>query len=170
MRLEFIFHSRSCSQIPHLTAVQSLYMRLDLARPSSPSTEGKTVGPRPPLFCHMPKPLLTAALIAFIQILVWGGATAVGHHALQLAVLSGYKVLTTASPANHERLLALGATACFNYRDADVVKQIKSAAGKEGVFAAVDCASEKGSTEACIGEHPMRHDSAARLRSPIITI
>jgi hypothetical protein len=31
------------SKIPHLTAVQALYMRLNLPRPSSPSTEGKTV-------------------------------------------------------------------------------------------------------------------------------
>jgi hypothetical protein len=33
------------SKIPHLTAVQALYMRLNLPRPSSPSTEGKTVRP-----------------------------------------------------------------------------------------------------------------------------
>ena len=73
---------------------------------------------------------------------------------MQLAALSGYKVLTTASPANHATLLSLGASACFNYRDTDVVEQIKLAAGKEGVFAAIDTACEKGSTDHCVGEYP----------------
>ncbi|KAL7410507.1 GroES-like protein [Mrakia frigida] len=111
--------------IPHLTAVQALYLRLNLARPSSPSTEGKIV-------------------------LVSGGATAVGHHAIQLAKLSGYKVFATASPANHATVLALGASAVFNYRDADVVAQIKAAAGKEGVSYAVDAVAEQGTTDLCI--------------------
>jgi NADPH:quinone reductase-like Zn-dependent oxidoreductase len=108
--------------IPHLTAVQSLYIRLNLARPSAPSTEGKIL-------------------------LVWGGATAVGHHAVQLAARSGYTVFATASPANHANLLALGASKCFNYKDADVVEQIK-AAGE--VAFAVDTACEAGSTDLCV--------------------
>ncbi len=79
--------------------------------------------------------------------------------------MSGYKVLTTASPANHERLLALGATACFNYRDADVVEQIKT---HGQVFAAIDCVSEKGSTEACIGGFPFLISHATRELIPAI--
>jgi NADPH:quinone reductase-like Zn-dependent oxidoreductase len=87
-----------------------------------------------------------------MQILVWGGSTAVGHHAVQLASLSGYKVITTASLKNHDWLKSLGATTCFDYRDPEVVSKIKQAAGKDGVYAAVDCACEEGSTDACVGQ------------------
>ncbi|KAI0313386.1 chaperonin 10-like protein [Amylostereum chailletii] len=111
--------------IPHLTAVQTLYLRLRLAPPSAPIATPRTL-------------------------LIWGGATAVGHHAVQLAKLSGYKVLTTASPANHAALRALGADAVFDYRDPEVVQKIKDAAGTEGVFAALDTAAEAGSTDLTI--------------------
>ncbi|WVQ98262.1 hypothetical protein IAU59_005385 [Kwoniella sp. CBS 9459] len=113
--------------LTHLTAVQALYMRLSLAKPSSPDTSS-------------PKKI----------ILIWGGATAVGHHAVQLANLSGYKVFATASPANHARLRELGAAECFDYRNPDVLNAIKQAAGDQGVFAAYDTACIEGSTEICI--------------------
>ncbi|KAL8281263.1 hypothetical protein RQP46_006297 [Phenoliferia psychrophenolica] len=70
--------------IPHMTAVQALYMRLKLSPPSSPTKDPKTI-------------------------LIWGGSTAVGHQAIQLAKASGYKVFTTASPARHEFLKSIGA-------------------------------------------------------------
>lgn len=113
--------------IPHLNAVQALYMRLNLAKPSAPDTSS-------------PKQ----------TILIWGGSTAVGHHAVQLAALSGYRVFTTASPANHARLVTLGASKCFDYKDENVVEAIKKAAGEEGIFAAFDTACEKGSTDLCV--------------------
>ena len=59
-------------------------------------------------------------------LLVWGGASSVGQLAIQLAVASGYKVITTASKRNHEALLKLGAEKAFDYADADVVTQIKA--------------------------------------------
>jgi NADPH:quinone reductase-like Zn-dependent oxidoreductase len=78
--------------------------------------------------------------------LIQGGSTAVGHHAIQLAVLSGLTVYTTASPKNHDFLLSLGATRCFSYSDKDVVEQIKEASGGKIQYA-IDCACEKGSTD-----------------------
>ncbi|KAG7528712.1 hypothetical protein FFLO_05973 [Filobasidium floriforme] len=111
----------------HLTAVQTLYMRWDLARPSKPDTsEVKKI------------------------LLVWGGATAVGHHAIQLAHLSGYRVFVTAAPDHHSRLMDMGAERCFDYRNPDIVQQIREAAGEQGIFAAYDTPASNKSTESCI--------------------
>ena len=52
----------------------------------------------------------------FLQFLVYSGSTAVGHYAVQLAHLSGYKVIATASQKNHDTLKSLGADVVFNVR------------------------------------------------------
>lgn len=66
-------------------------------------------------------------------ILIWGGASGVGAVAIQLAAAAGLgPILTTASPHNHEALKKLGATHCFNYRDADVLDQIREFARQSG--------------------------------------
>lgn len=63
-------------------------------------------------------------------ILIWGGASSTGVLAIQLAKLVyGLKVITTASPKNHEFLKSLGADEVFNYRDPDVVEQIRKVGG-----------------------------------------
>lgn len=49
-------------------------------------------------------------------VLVYGGAGSVGQFAVQLAHLAGYKVVTTASPKNHELLKSYGADAVFDVR------------------------------------------------------
>jgi NADPH:quinone reductase-like Zn-dependent oxidoreductase len=49
-------------------------------------------------------------------IFIYGGSTGVGQFAIQLAKLSGYKVVTVASPRNHEFLRSLGADAVFDVR------------------------------------------------------
>jgi len=111
--------------IPHLTAVQALYIRLNIPKPLSPSPKREAI-------------------------LIWGGSTAVGHHAVQLAALSGLRVFVTASPAAHEELKTLGAEGCFDYKDTDVVKKIQAAAGEEGIIYGLDTACEKGSTDNCV--------------------
>ncbi|KAE9401298.1 GroES-like protein [Gymnopus androsaceus JB14] len=108
--------------VPHLTAVQALYIHLRIAPPSAPITTQTSI-------------------------LIWGGSTAVGHHAVQLAALSGYKVFVTASPAAFEDLKALGASELFDYKDPDVAQKIKAAAGEQGITLAVDTVSENGTTE-----------------------
>ncbi len=70
-------------------------------------------------------------------ILIWGASTACGHQAVQFARLAGLQdkhnitvltavtlltiakleVIATASSRNHAALLALGATACEDYKD-----------------------------------------------------
>ncbi|TBU35546.1 GroES-like protein [Dichomitus squalens] len=57
---------------------------------------------------------------------IHGGASAVGQFAIQLAALSGYRVVTTASPKNHELVKSLGASEVFDYRDSEVVSKIKA--------------------------------------------
>ncbi|KII90674.1 hypothetical protein PLICRDRAFT_174057 [Plicaturopsis crispa FD-325 SS-3] len=117
--------------IPHLTAVQAFYMRLSLPLPSPVSSNAKP-GP---------------------TVLIWGGSTAVGHHAVQLARLSNAHVLATASAAAHEDLKAIGASECFDYRDPRVSHSIRAAGdahSPDGVKYAFDTVCEKGSTEACI--------------------
>ncbi|KAI0857128.1 hypothetical protein F4860DRAFT_368312 [Xylaria cubensis] len=65
-------------------------------------------------------------------ILIWGGSSAVGLSAIYLASKAGFgPIYTTASPKNHEALLALGATRCFDYRSPTVVDEIRAAVATE---------------------------------------
>jgi len=103
------------------TANLALYKTLGLPTPDKPLTKPK-------------------------DILIWSGATSVGQHAIQLAKLSGLRVITTASPKNHELLRSLGADEVFDYRDEQVVDKIKKATNNELEYG-LDCISEKGSVE-----------------------
>ncbi|CAX41359.1 zinc-binding dehydrogenase, putative [Candida dubliniensis CD36] len=61
------------------------------------------------------------------SILIWGGATATGILAIQVAKLVyNLNVITTASPKNHEYLKELGADYTLDYNDADVVSKLQS--------------------------------------------
>ncbi|OQE21668.1 hypothetical protein PENSTE_c011G03418 [Penicillium steckii] len=59
------------------------------------------------------------------NILIYGGATATGSLAIQLARLSGLRVVTTCSEANRTLMFELGAHAVFDYHDPEVSEQIK---------------------------------------------
>ena len=65
-------------------------------------------------------------------ILIWGGATATGILAIQIAKLVyGLKVIVAASKRNSDFLTSLGADAVVDYSDSDAVAQIKKiGAGK----------------------------------------
>ncbi|CAH2351804.1 uncharacterized protein CLIB1423_04S06348 [[Candida] railenensis] len=65
-------------------------------------------------------------------ILIWGGATATGILAIQVAkVVYGLKVIAAASKRNSDFLTSLGADFVVDYSDADAVAQIKKiGAGK----------------------------------------
>ena len=60
-------------------------------------------------------------------VVVWGGSTSVGGNAVQLAVAAGYRVVTTASPRNHERMRELGASEVFDYASPSVVRDVAAA-------------------------------------------
>ncbi|OWB76950.1 hypothetical protein B5S32_g1107 [[Candida] boidinii] len=67
-------------------------------------------------------------------IIIWGGATATGALAIQVAKLLGLEVLTVASKKHEVNLKSLGASAVFDYHDSDVVDQIKKYGGDRIVY------------------------------------
>lgn len=81
-------------------------------------------------------------------VVVWGGATAVGGNAIQLARAAGYRVITTASASNHDRMRHLGAEAAFDYRDPRAVDRIVEAAN--GSVVAGVLAVAVGSADPCL--------------------
>jgi NADPH:quinone reductase-like Zn-dependent oxidoreductase len=59
---------------------------------------------------------------------IWGGASTVGCAAIQLAkAMKIEPIFVTASPSNHQALMQLGATQCFDYRDSGVVESLHGA-------------------------------------------
>lgn len=66
-------------------------------------------------------------------VVVWGGSTSVGSNAIQLATAAGYRVITTASSHNHERMRDLGAVDVFDYRSATVKADITAAVAGQTV-------------------------------------
>ncbi|EOO00996.1 putative zinc-binding oxidoreductase protein [Phaeoacremonium minimum UCRPA7] len=81
-------------------------------------------------------------------LVVWGGSTSVGSNAIQLAIASGYEVITTASPKNHAYVKRLGASAAFDYKSKTVAKDIIEAVGNRTLAGAI--AIGEGSTNPCI--------------------
>ncbi|KAI0337936.1 GroES-like protein [Trametopsis cervina] len=73
-------------------------------------------------------------------IFVYGGSTSVGVYAVQLAHVAGYKVVSVASPHNHDLVKNKGADAVFDYKDPQVVEKIK-AATKNSLHLALDTIS-----------------------------
>ncbi|GAA5981037.1 hypothetical protein JCM10908_003958 [Rhodotorula pacifica] len=98
---------------------QSNRLNLPLPKPDAPNPEGKGK-----------------------VILVYGGSSSVGTAAIQLAIASGLKVVTTCSPSNFDLVKSLGAVAAIDHRSdslvADAVKAVE-AAGSDfaGVFDAI---------------------------------
>ncbi|KIM99671.1 hypothetical protein OIDMADRAFT_42719 [Oidiodendron maius Zn] len=82
------------------TVGQVLYQSLKLAPPSDPVAQ--------------PEPLL-----------IYGGSTATGTLAIQMAKLSNYQVITTCSPHNHDLVKSLGADAAFDYKDPNAAAEIR---------------------------------------------
>ncbi|KAJ4314703.1 hypothetical protein N0V94_006336 [Neodidymelliopsis sp. IMI 364377] len=81
-------------------------------------------------------------------VLIWGGSTSVGCNAIQLAVASGYEVITTASPKNFDLVKDLGATWVFDYHNTTTTQEIIDLLERKKLAGAV--AIGDGSMEACI--------------------
>jgi NADPH:quinone reductase-like Zn-dependent oxidoreductase len=81
-----------------------------------------------------------------LTLLIWGGASATGHYAIQYAKLAGYKTIVTASSKHFDRIKSLGADILFDYNDPEVVKNIREATGNKLKYAA-DCISEEYTLE-----------------------
>lgn len=84
-----------------------------------------------------------------VVVVIWGGATAVGGNAIQLARAAGYRVITTASAKNHQRMRQLGAEAVFDYHDPQTPNRIIEAVGDSAAVAGI-LAVAVGSAEPCL--------------------
>ena len=100
-------------------------------------------------------------------VVVWGGATSVGLNAVQLAVAAGYRVVTTASPANHALLGELGAAEAIDYRDPDVVAKVVEAVGGQPVAGVLAIAT--GSAEPCVSIAAATGAKRVALTSPSVS-
>ncbi|KAM0128318.1 hypothetical protein ACHAP3_008370 [Botrytis cinerea] len=80
-------------------------------------------------------------------ILIWGGASSVGATAIQLAVASGLKVITTASSQNKEFVESLGAQVVVDYKSPTVVEEVVNALRGSQIAGIFDAISEIKSFE-----------------------
>ncbi len=103
-------------------------------------------------------------------LLVWGGASSVGSAAVQLARSMGFVVYVTASEKHHAYMKELGASRVFDYKSADVVRQIVRAAKEDGVTIQTGYDAVMGALEQCMevlkdskGEGMAKLASAPRL-------
>ncbi|KAJ6015391.1 alcohol dehydrogenase [Penicillium herquei] len=99
-----------------MTVGQGMYKNLGLPLPTEPTRE--------------PFPLL-----------IYGGSTATGMAAIQLAKLSGLTVITTCSPHNFDLLKSLGADAAFDYNSPTCGAEIKELT-KNRLTYAFDCTGD----------------------------
>ncbi|KJX96792.1 zinc-binding oxidoreductase ToxD like protein [Zymoseptoria brevis] len=81
-------------------------------------------------------------------LLVYGGSTATGTLAIQYGVLSGCKVIATASKHNWPLLKSLGAEEVFDYNDPECSKKIR-AHTSDSLTLALDCIAEGNSPKIC---------------------
>lgn len=77
-----------------------------------------------PNFLHLQLPTSPARPPTGQSILIWGGASSVGSSAIQLAVASGYEVITTASTKNFDYVKNLGANVVFDYASPTIVTDL----------------------------------------------
>ena len=62
-----------------------------------------------------------------VPLLIWGGSSAVGNAAIQLAREAGvWPIIVTASSQHHAELMQRGATVCIDYKDNEVLEKIKA--------------------------------------------
>ncbi|KAH7095090.1 hypothetical protein FB567DRAFT_485510 [Paraphoma chrysanthemicola] len=102
---------------------QALYQQLGLPPPNNPTSSPSSV-------------------------LIYGASTATGTLAVQLAKLSGLRVLATCSPRNFELVKSRGADMVFDYNSPSAVQDIKTATDNQlGLI--FDCVGENNSPSFC---------------------
>lgn len=87
--------------------------------------------------------------------------------ALQLARLSGCRVLTTCSPRNFQLVKALGAHDTFDYHDVETCGPAIRAATRDGLMYALDCVAEGNSHRICADALTSRGSSVARYTASL---
>ncbi len=93
----------------------------------------------PEVACTVWSNVYTAAgLRAGDTLLVHGGGSGIGTHAIQVAKATGARVYTTASPAKHSALRELGADGVIDYHTEDFVQVVRDATDGRGVDVILD--------------------------------
>lgn len=83
--------------------------------------------------------VMTAGLEAGQLVLIHGGASGIGTHAIQVAVALGSRVAVTAGAENKLELCAeLGAEITIGYRDEDFVERVRAESGGAGADVILD--------------------------------
>ncbi|MBY0291420.1 MAG: NAD(P)H-quinone oxidoreductase [Mycobacteriaceae bacterium] len=83
--------------------------------------------------------VMTAGLSAGQVVLVHGGASGIGTHAIQVGVALGCRVAVTAGAKNKQDLCAeLGAEIVIGYRDEDFVERVRAETGGAGADVILD--------------------------------
>lgn len=72
---------------------------------------------------------------------VWGGSSSVGSAAIQLAVASGFEVVTTASAKNHDLVESIGATIALDHKSPNIVDEAVAALSGRDLVAVYDAIS-----------------------------
>lgn len=102
---------------------------------------------------------------ADIPLLIYGGSTATGSLAIQYAIHSGCKVVTTCSPRNFPLVKALGASEAFDYNDPECGKKIREYT-QDGLTKAFDCISEGASPQICCDAISSKGGEVSYLLTP----
>jgi NADPH:quinone reductase-like Zn-dependent oxidoreductase len=103
---EWSFEDAATMGVAIMTTGQGLYQEMGLKWPTDPSKDGEFI-------------------------LIYGGSSAMGTMGIQMAKLSGYRVITTCSPHNFDLVKGYGAEAAFSYKDAGAVEDIKKYTGNK---------------------------------------
>lgn len=77
------------------------------------------------------------------KVLIWGGSSSVGFYAIQIAAQAGYKVITTASPANISRLKSAGAIEVLDYHSSNILSDLISLGPYKTIFGAAENATDQ---------------------------
>ncbi|GAP82495.1 putative zinc-binding oxidoreductase [Rosellinia necatrix] len=95
------------------------------------------------------------------SVLIYGGSTATGTIAIQLAKLSGWDVITTCSPKNFDLVRSRGADQIFDYRLPDVGQLIHEASNGS-ITRILDTVNEEGTAAICAAAFSPRTNPARR--------
>lgn len=81
-----------------------------------------------------------------LQVLVYGGATAIDTATIQFLRLAGFVPIVTCSPHSNELVKSYGAAAAFDYKGLDCTAQIRRHT-KNGLDYALDCVTTRDSMQ-----------------------
>ncbi|KAI0839520.1 GroES-like protein [Hypoxylon sp. FL0890] len=99
------------------------------------------------------------------SVLIWGGSSAVGSNAIQLARAAGFEVITTCSPRSFDYVKGLGASKVFDYNSPSVTDDVAAELDKGtcvGIYLAVGSVAD-----ACQVSHKSKQKLFVASSNPV---